>query len=55
MVSGYTFLVWNDTGDEVVLDLVAFIADCELPPIMKKKQYSNVDALNVLVVDSATS
>jgi hypothetical protein len=36
MISGYTFLVWKDTGDEVVLDIVAFIADCDLPPVTKK-------------------
>jgi hypothetical protein len=55
MISGYTFLVWKDTGDEVVLDIVAFIADCDLPPVTKKKRYSNVDTLDVSMVDGATS
>ena len=36
MVAGYSFLVWKDTDEEVVLDVTAFVAACELPPITKK-------------------
>jgi hypothetical protein len=36
MPGGYMFLVWQDTSDEVVLDVPAYIADYVLPPITKK-------------------
>jgi hypothetical protein len=41
-VEGYSFLVWKDTDEEVVLDVTAFVAACELPPIMKKTRSVNL-------------
>jgi hypothetical protein len=38
MAGRYSFLVWKDTDDEVVLDIPAFIASCDLPPVTKKKR-----------------
>lgn len=35
MAGGYSFLVWKDTDEEVVLDATGFIAACVLPPITK--------------------
>jgi len=43
MAGGYTFLVWGDTGDEVVLDIVGFIAACELPPVTCKKRFNSAN------------
>ena len=41
-VEGYSFLVWKDTDEEVVLDVTAFVAACELPPITKKTRSVNL-------------
>jgi hypothetical protein len=36
MPGGYTFLVWKDTSDEVILDVPGYVADYVLPPVTKK-------------------
>ena len=49
MVGGYSFLVWKDTDEEVVLDVMAFMAACKLPPITKKTQSVNLYSSMVYV------
>ena len=49
IVGGYSFLVWKDTDEEVVLDVMAFMAACELPPITKKTRSVNLYSSMVYV------
>ncbi|KAF8219519.1 hypothetical protein L208DRAFT_1339472 [Tricholoma matsutake] len=53
MPGKYTFLVWKDTSDEVVLNVTGYIADYVLPPVTKNtnNNWSILYKLSVLGPD----